>query len=64
MYIYTTFYFDAIIKLALRLLFWCYVQGVSLSLMQVVIGLRCCRCGSLRNDGVAGRGLATLKLIV
>ena len=64
MYIYTTFYFDAIINLALRLLFWCYVQGVSLSLMQVVIGLRCCRCGSLRNDGVAGRGLATLKLIV
>ena len=56
MYVNTISCLDAIIKLAVRFLFWSYLQGVSLSLMHVVIGQKCCRCGSLCLDGVAGRG--------
>lgn len=64
MYIYMIFCFDVIIKLALWLILWVYLQGVSLSLMQVVFGQKCCRCGSLRNDDVAGRGLASSRFLV
>ena len=47
---------NIMIMYACDLFFEVVWQDLSLSLMHAVFGQKCCRCGSLRNDGVAGRG--------